>query len=105
MSNDAIDPLAGANANADGKAPVNINWDDKNIESRYSNIATVTATREEFFFLFGTHQNWRGVEGGQPVEVELSNRMVLSPFAAKRLLLILNQTVKAYEQRFGEVKL
>ncbi|KKB08617.1 DUF3467 domain-containing protein [Devosia chinhatensis] len=89
----------------ENRQPVSITWNDKDIVSQYSNIATVTATREEFFFLFGTHQNWRGVEGGQPVEVELSNRMVLSPFAAKRLLMILNQTVKAYEQRFGEVKL
>lgn len=103
MSKDTIDPLA--NAGEDGKAQVNINWDDRNIESKYSNIATVTATREEFFFLFGTHQNWRGIEGGQPVDVQLSNRMVLSPFAAKRLLMILAQTVKAYEGRFGEVKL
>lgn len=100
-----IEGLTAPANSEDGKQPVNINWNDKNIESQYSNIATVTATREEFFFLFGTHQNWRGAESGQPVNVELSNRMVLSPFAAKRLLLILNQTVKAYEERFGEVKL
>lgn len=102
MSKDTIDAFA--NPGEEGRPPVNINWDDKNIDSKYSNIATVTATREEFFFLFGTHQNWRGVETGQPVDVQLSNRMVLSPFAAKRLLLILNQTVKAYESRFGEIK-
>ncbi|RUT30260.1 DUF3467 domain-containing protein [Arsenicitalea aurantiaca] len=104
MNETTIDALASANAGGENRG-VNITWNDDNIESKYSNIATVTATREEFFFLFGTHQNWRGVEDGKSVEVQLSNRMVLSPYAAKRLLLILNQTVKAYEARFGEVKL
>ena len=90
---------------ADGRAGINITWNDENIDSKYANIATVTATREEFFFLFGTHQNWRGVEDGKNIEVKLSTRMVLNPYAAKRLMMILQQTIKAYESRFGEVKL
>jgi hypothetical protein len=89
----------------EGKPNINITWNDDNIDSKYANIATVTATREEFFFLFGTHQNWRGAEDGKNVEVQLSTRMVLNPYAAKRLLMILGQTIKAYEGRFGEVKL
>lgn len=89
----------------DSRTGANITWNDENIDSKYANIATVTATREEFFFLFGTHQNWRGVEENKSVEVKLSTRMVLNPYAAKRLMLILGQTIKAYESRFGEVKL
>ena len=90
---------------ADGRAGINITWNDENIDSKYANIATVTATREEFFFLFGTHQNWRGIEDGKSVEVKLSTRMVLNPYATKRLMVILQQTMNAYESRFGEVKL
>ena len=99
-------PLGTQNSTtADGKSGINITWNDENIDSKYANIATVTATREEFFFLFGTHQNWRGAEEGKTVEVQLSTRMVLNPYAAKRLMMILGQTIKAYESRFGEVKL
>jgi hypothetical protein len=82
---------------------VKIVWDDSDIASQYANIATATATREEFFLLFGTHQNWRGTEVSDKVNVKLSNRMVLSPFAAKRLLMVLNHSIKAYEERFGKI--
>lgn len=82
---------------------VKIEWDDSDITSEYANIATATANREEFFLLFGTHQNWHAQAGDNTVNVKLSNRMVLSPFAAKRLALILNQSISAYETRFGKI--
>lgn len=98
-------PAAKAPGKASADPKVDIKWDDANIESKYSNIATVTATREEFFFLFGTHQNWRGVQAGQELNVQLTNRMVLSPFASKRLLAILAETVRSYEERFGKIEI
>ena len=83
-----------------------INWDDAKMESVYANIGTATANREEFFLLFGTHQNWRGTaEERQAIDVELSKRVVMSPFAAKRLAIILQHSLKAYEEQFGEIKL
>jgi len=82
---------------------VKIVWDDSDIASQYANIATATANREEFFLLFGTHQNWRGDEQDKTVNVKLSNRLVLSPFAAKRLQLILQHSLKVYEERFGKI--
>jgi len=85
---------------------MSINWDDANMESVYANVATATANREEFFLLFGTHQNWRGTDSERKtVDVELSKRVVMSPFAAKRLAIILQHSMKAYEDQFGEVKL
>lgn len=85
---------------------MSINWIDEKMESVYSNIGTATANREEFFLLFGTHQNWRGDESeARTVDVELSKRIVMSPFAAKRLSIILQHSLKAYEEQFGEVKL
>ena len=80
-----------------------IAWDDSDIASEYANIATATANREEFFLLFGTHQNWRGNEKDNLVNVKLSNRIVVSPFAAKRLMLILQHSLKVYEERFGKI--
>jgi len=85
---------------------MSINWDDAKMESVYANIATATANREEFFLLFGTHQSWRGTETERKaIDVELSKRIVMSPFAAKRLSVILQHSMKAYEDQFGEVKL
>ena len=82
-----------------------INWDDSEMVSAYANVGTATANREEFFLLLGTHQHWRGSrEETAEVDVKLANRIVMSPFAAKRLAVILTQSIKAYENQFGEIE-
>ena len=85
---------------------VSIQWDDSGMESVYANVATATANREEFFLLFGTHKNWRGTqpENGE-VDVALSKRIVMSPFAAKRMAAILNQSLDVYEKQFGKINI
>lgn len=96
-------PDASAATTINGSA---INWDDSRMESLYANVATATANREEFFLLFGTHQNWRGsAKERQSVAVELSKRIVMSPYAAKRLSMILSHSLKAYEDKFGKIEL
>lgn len=91
-----------------GSATINgmtINWDDSKMESVYSNVGTATANREEFFLLFGTHQNWRGTDNERKtIDVELSKRIVMSPFAAKRLAAILTHSIQAYEEQFGKIE-
>jgi hypothetical protein len=76
-----------------------VNWDDSDMRSSYANVCNVSSTREEVVILFGTNQAWKGTE--DEVTVQLSDRVILSPFAAKRLLLLLNNVVAQYEQRFG----
>lgn len=83
---------------------VTINWHDDKMQSVYANIGTATANREEFFLLFGTHQNWRGsLTDTKEVDVDLSTRIVLNPYAAKRLAGILAGSIKAYEEQFGKI--
>jgi hypothetical protein len=65
-----------------------VNWDDSSMRSSYANVCNVSSTREEVVILFGTNQAWKGTE--DEVTVQLSDRVILSPFAAKRLLLLLN---------------
>nr|WP_321455781.1 DUF3467 domain-containing protein [uncultured Cohaesibacter sp.] len=85
---------------------LNINWDDSQMESQYANIGTATATREEFFLLFGTHTQWRGsLKENGGVNVKLAQRIVMSPYAAKRLATILAQSIKAYESQFGTIEI
>ena len=83
---------------------LSIQWDDSDMESLYANVATATANREEFFLLFGTHQNWRGAQpkNGE-VSVALSKRIVMSPFAAKRMAAILDRSLEVYEKQFGKI--
>ena len=82
---------------------VELVWDDADIMSSYANVATATATQEEFFLLFGQHQSWKGVPEGGKVEIRLTNRMVMNPAAAKRFAAILVRSLEVYEERFGKI--
>ncbi len=85
---------------AGGDRPVQtLRWDDSKMTSTYANVCNVSSTREEMTLLFGTNQSWHT---GQPeLTVQLSDRIILNPFAAKRLSLLLNNIMKEYESRFG----
>lgn len=80
-----------------------IHWNDSKMQSTYANVCNVMGTREEMMVLFGSNQNWQGNQ--EEVEVMLSQRIVLTPYAAKRLQIMLDMGLKEYEKRFGEIKL
>jgi hypothetical protein len=80
-----------------------IEWDDSAMRSIYANVVNVASTREEVFVLLGTHQHWHG--GGGPVKVKLSERVVLNPFAAKRLSILLTSLIREYEAKYGQLQL
>ena len=82
-------------------------WDDSKMQTSYSNVVNGTSTREEVSVFFVTNQTWnvQDREKIKEVTVELTNRIVLNPFAAKRLLIALNRIVDEYEKRFGSLDL
>ncbi len=80
-----------------------VNWDDRNMQTSYANVVNAASTREEVILLFGTNQSWKGLE--DEVDVHLSNRIILNPYAAKRLALLLGGVVAQYEKRFGPLGL
>jgi hypothetical protein len=82
----------------DGAMP-KVNWDSEGMRSSYANVCNATCTREEVVLFFGLNQAWSGTE--DEVTVQLAERVILSPFAAKRLSLLLNNVLEQYEGRFG----
>ena len=76
-----------------------IKWDDTGMKSSYANVCNVTSTREEVVMLFGINQAWN--RGQQEVTIQLTDRIIISPYAAKRLQTLLDAVVKEYEKRFG----
>ncbi len=78
-----------------------IKWDDSNMRSVYANVCNVAGTREEIVLLFGMNQAWHS--GQKEVTVQLTDRIVLSPFAAKRLVVLLEGVVRDYESRYGKL--
>jgi len=73
------------------------------MRSIYANVANVAGTREEIVLLFGMNQAWHS--GQKEVTVQLSDRIVLSPFAAKRLAILLQNVIRDYEAGFGALDL
>jgi hypothetical protein len=76
-----------------------INWDQSKMKTTYANVCNVSSTREEVSVLFGTNQTVNIEQNG--ITVELTDRIILNPYAAKRLAHILTGVLQQYEAAFG----
>jgi len=85
------------------KSNTQIKWDDSNIRNTYANVCNVISSREEVGMLFGMNQKL-DTENNELV-IELSDRIVLNPYAAKRISLLLSNVIEQYEAKFGEIVL
>src|SRR5436189_3197914 len=81
-----------------GTAP-QVKWDDSNMKSSYANVCNAMSTREEVVLMFGVNQAWHG--GQKEVTIQITDRIILSPHAAKRLSILLGNLMKQHEERFG----
>lgn len=93
---DEAKPTAGA-GRAEGRK---VNWDDKELTTSYANVCNVSSTREEVTLLFGTNETGLSRE---EMSVRLTERIILSPYAAKRLAQVIGNVVAEYEKRFGKL--
>ena len=84
-----------------GKAPAGprLRLDDTGMQTSYANYANVTSTREETVLMFGMIQAYRQAQNEVPVQ--LHDRIVMSPFVARRLSRMLINLLQNYEAQFG----
>ena len=99
MATDVTRDTASARGGEQGVPTVK--WDDTGMKSSYANVCNVASTREEVVLLFGVNQAWHS--GQREIPVQLTDRIILSPFAAKRLALLLSNVLREYENRFGQL--
>lgn len=76
-------------------------WDGSNASSRYANVFQLSADRQEIVLGFGTKPG-RSAESGE-VTIEVTDRVVLSPSTARRLVERLSHAVRDYEWRHGSL--
>jgi hypothetical protein len=76
-----------------------IQWDGSNMRSLHPDVFNVAGTKEEVSLIFGTKQVWDA--GQQELKVHLTDRILMSPYAAKRLSLLLGKVIQDYEERYG----
>jgi hypothetical protein len=94
--------------NAGAKAPPprqqKLRFRTEELKSSYCNMCNATSTREEVVLNFGVNQSWdQPTANAGELEVDLQHRVILSPFAAKRLSEALGQLMNDYESRYGKL--
>ncbi len=70
----------------------------ENVEGVYSNLAVITHSPAEFVIDFAR------VLPGVP-KAKVYSRIIMTPQHAKLLLKALEENIKKYEEKFGEIKL
>src|SRR5947209_953630 len=92
-----------SDASAQGPAGQSrVRFDTSNLKSSYCNVCNATSTREEVVINFGINQTWDMQQ--RDLDVQLHHRIILSPFAAKRLYDLLGKLVTEHEARYGELR-
>ena len=81
-----------------------IEWIDTEMATHFANVVNIQSTLEQVDLFFGTNQTWN-VPNDRKVVVELNNRIILSPHAAKRLWQALGGVLKEYESRHGALRI
>lgn len=82
--------------------PQQLRFDVSGMETVYANFFALSGSAEELVLYVGANSPLPNV--AQPA-MRISHRVILLPQNAKRLLLALQQAVKAHEDRFGPIEL
>ena len=87
-----------ADDNRTAAEPVQIPVDESHIAATYANFCRVTGTPEELIVDFGLNKQ---VAGTSPDTIQLTQRIIVNFFTAKRLAAALAMAVARHEQAFG----
>jgi hypothetical protein len=96
------DPVKTTTATMPGGTKAHIRWDDSNMRSHHPRVLNVTTAREEIALSFGGDRTRRAAQDEEGYR--LSNRVVMSPFTAKRLVALLNDVIRSYEAKYGPLE-
>jgi len=97
-------PASKGAATGPGGSDAKVIWDDSQMTTTFANVVNGASTREEVTLFFGTNQSWNQ-GAGSDVKVQLSDRIILTPYAAKRLLVLLDAIVNSYEKANGPLNI
>jgi len=78
--------------------PMPVPVDESHIVATYANFCRVTGTPEELIVDFGLNKQ---VAGTSPETIQLTQRIIVNFFTAKRLAYALGMAVQRHEQAFG----
>jgi Protein of unknown function (DUF3467) len=79
-----------------------LHWDNSQMATNFANVVNIQSTREQLDLLFGISQS-STVGSDNTLSIAVSNRIILTPFAAKRLSAALDNVLREYETRYGAI--
>lgn len=103
-------------ADAPPTRQVRLRVNDQDLETFYANAFRSSNSAEELFLDLGINtvvrasapENPDGGNGEAPegeIRFDVSHRVVMNYYTAKRMAMLLSNVVRQHEQRFGELKL
>ena len=99
VGGDASEKNASASQTGQAEAQqVRLELDDSQVEAAYANLCFVSSTAEEIILDLALNKN---PLSDQNRRVRISQRVILSPYTAKRLAGLLSAAVQRHEATFG----
>ena len=98
------DSKSDTTATAEATRNAQLRWNDQRMATTFANVVNIQSNREQVDLFFGTNQTWNAANE-KTLTIELTNRIILSPFAAKRLSMALAGVMREYEERYGKLSL
>lgn len=77
--------------------------DTEGVQPTYANLCRVTSTPEEVIMDFAVNPNAFGKVLDEPLK--LNHRIILNYHAAKRVAMILGETIRRHETTYGPIEL
>lgn len=95
---DKIEPFK----TAEQQVQARLELDDSNVQALYANLCRVSSTPEEVILDLALNPNPAGT---QAQKIQVSQRVILNHYTAKRLASLLAATVQRHEQAFGQLEM
>jgi hypothetical protein len=94
--------LPGSQPAGQGQAGQQLRVDISQMETTYANFFALAGSADEIVLYLGANAPLPGVANAP---MRITERVIMLPQNAKRLLIALDQTVKAHEDRFGPIEI
>ena len=86
---------------------VRLRIDERTMSTNYANAFRTNGTAEEVMLDFGVNLAAPAQKQGDQPEIvfQITNRVIMNYYSAKRLALTLGQLIRRHEEQFGELEL
>ncbi|MBT3198882.1 MAG: DUF3467 domain-containing protein [Phycisphaerales bacterium] len=107
MAKDTPEPTKDTPADAQTQQQtVRVRMDQRDVKTSYANSFNTHAQTNEVILDFGLNMPVPPQPDQQPeILLQITDRIILNYYSAKRLALTLGQVVRRHEERFGELEL